>query len=63
VIPIDDADIVDTNGAGDSFAGGFLAYFVKGAPLEKCIDAGSYAANANLKTRGCAVPPYPPAFA
>ena len=62
VIPIKKEEIVDTNGAGDSFAGGFLAWFTKGASLEKCIDAGSYAASANLKTRGCAVPSFKPAF-
>jgi adenosine kinase len=63
VVPITVAEIVDTNGAGDSFAGGFLAYFVKGAPIEKCVDAGSYAAAAILRERGCSVPQYPPAFA
>jgi adenosine kinase len=62
-VPITEEEIVDTNGAGDSFAGGFLAFFVKGAPLEKCIDAGSYAAYANLKVRGCSVPAYQPTFA
>jgi adenosine kinase len=62
IIPIEPSEIVDTNGAGDSFAGGFLASFIKGAPLEKCIDAGSYTAHANLLIRGCSVPPYPPAF-
>ena len=62
VIPIEKEKIVDTNGAGDAFAGGFLAYFCKGAPLEKCIDAGSYSSHANLQTRGCAVPSFKPTF-
>lgn len=62
VLPIDTSKIVDTNGAGDSFAGGFLALYTKGASLEKCIDAGSYAARANLMTRGCAVPTFKPDF-
>lgn len=62
VIPIANEDIVDTNGAGDAFAGGFLALYTKGATLEKCIDAGSYSAHANLMTRGCAVPSFKPQF-
>jgi adenosine kinase len=62
VLPIVEAEIVDTNGAGDSFAGGFLAGFMKGETLERCIDAGSYAAAANLKERGLTVPSYPPIF-
>jgi adenosine kinase len=63
VLPIAPDEIVDTNGAGDAFAGGFLAFFVKGATLEKCIDAGSYAAHACLRVRGCSVPAAAPMFA
>ncbi|KAJ4470897.1 Ribokinase-like protein [Lentinula aciculospora] len=33
-------DIVDTNGAGDAFAGGFLGAFVSGKNLEECVEAG-----------------------
>jgi adenosine kinase len=62
VLPIAESEIVDTNGAGDSFAGGFLAWFLRGESLEKCIDAGSYSAAANLKERGLTVPSYPPSF-
>jgi adenosine kinase len=62
IIPIDPVEIVDTNGAGDSFAGGFLAWFIRGASIEKCIDAGHYAANANLRNRGCSVPCFRPDF-
>jgi adenosine kinase len=35
-----DGDIVDTNGAGDAFAGGFLGGFVLGKQLEECVEAG-----------------------
>ena len=62
IIKIEPSKIVDTNGAGDSFAGGFLAYFIKGAPLDKCIDAGNYSSYFNLQQRGCAVPPTKPDF-
>ncbi len=32
-------NIVDTNGAGDSFAGGFLSQLMKGKSLDKCMKA------------------------
>lgn len=34
---LDQAAIVDVNGAGDSFVGGYLAYLNKGADLEKSV--------------------------
>lgn len=39
---IDEEKIIDTNGAGDSFVGGFLAGLSLGVPLEKAVDAGHY---------------------
>jgi sugar/nucleoside kinase (ribokinase family) len=35
-----DDQIVDTNGAGDAFAGGFIGAHVAGKSLEECIEAG-----------------------
>jgi len=49
--------IVDTNGAGDSFVGGFLAFKAVGKTLEECIDAGIHAAHAIIRMSGCAFPP------
>ena len=49
-------EIVDTNGAGDSFAGGFLSQLVKNKNLDKCMDAGHWAAAAIIKRRGCQIP-------
>lgn len=37
---LSDAEIVDTNGAGDAFAGGFLGAWVAGKNLEECVAAG-----------------------
>ena len=37
---LDKADIVDTNGAGDAFAGGFLGAWVAGKSLDECVEAG-----------------------
>eukprot|EP00456_Euglypha_rotunda_P018868 TRINITY_DN1684_c0_g1_i8.p1 TRINITY_DN1684_c0_g1~~TRINITY_DN1684_c0_g1_i8.p1 ORF type:complete len:158 (-),score=41.81 TRINITY_DN1684_c0_g1_i8:11-436(-) len=36
--------IVDLNGAGDAFVGGFLAYLAKGYDISVCVNAGHYAA-------------------
>ncbi|KAG5220203.1 adenosine kinase [Salix suchowensis] len=35
-----DAEIVDTNGAGDAFAGGFLGAYVAGKELDGCVEIG-----------------------
>jgi len=48
-------EIVDSNGAGDAFVGGFLAGLIRGAPLEACVQAGHYAAGHILRVSGCAV--------
>lgn len=55
-IPVDklsDDEIVDTNGAGDAFVGGFLAQFVQEKPLETCIRCGNWAARQIIKESGC----------
>lgn len=49
-VPAVPAKVVETTGAGDSFNAGFLAAFVKGAPLEECARAGA-AAGARAVTR------------
>lgn len=38
------AEVVDTTGAGDLFAAGFLAGYVKGQPITRCLAMGSVAA-------------------
>lgn len=38
------ADVVDTTGAGDLFAAGFLAGYVKDQPITRCLAMGSVAA-------------------
>ena len=35
-----DDKIIDTNGAGDMFAGGFIGALAMGKSLEECIDIG-----------------------
>ncbi len=45
--------IVDTNGAGDSFVGGFISQLLRGAPVPKCVAAGHYCAWKCLHQIGC----------
>ncbi|KAM3859412.1 adenosine kinase b [Diretmus argenteus] len=59
VLDIDQNDIVDTNGAGDAFVGGFLSELVQETALEECIRAGHYAANIIIRRVGCTFPDKP----
>lgn len=59
VVPIKSDDIVDTNGAGDAFVGGFLAGLAKGAPIADCVSRGNYCANVIIQQSGCAFPGKP----
>jgi len=40
VHPLKDEDIVDTNGAGDAFAGGFIGALVAGKTVEEAVEVG-----------------------
>jgi adenosine kinase len=48
--------IVDTNGAGDSFAGGFLSQYMRGKSIEQCMKAGHWAASMIIQQIGFVVP-------
>ena len=50
-IPVD--EIVDLNGAGDAFLGGFISQFMKGKPYNLCASAGNSASSYILKKTGC----------
>jgi adenosine kinase len=56
---VPEAEIVDVNGAGDAFVGGFLALLVQGASLKDCVRAGNYAAGQVIRHDGCSFPPKP----
>lgn len=56
VIPIAPEEIVDTNGAGDAFVGGFMSGLAKGCTLASCVDHGNYASNVIIQQSGCAFP-------
>lgn len=53
-IPAD--KIVDVNGAGDAFVGGFLAALLHGKSTEECVKTGHYSASVILGTSGTALP-------
>lgn len=50
------SDMVDTNGAGDAFVGGFLANLVKGRPVEDSVELGKRAAKMIIGRSGCTFP-------
>lgn len=45
-------EINDTTGAGDAFAGGFVAGIIEGKPLDVCIDMGQWLARLSIKELG-----------
>lgn len=51
--------LVDTNGAGDAFVGGFLSQLIQGKPIEECVRAGNYAAGVVIQRSGCTFPDTP----
>lgn len=48
--------VVDTNGAGDAFVGGFLSQLVKGEHFDTAIKCGHYAASVIIGRHGCTFP-------
>jgi sugar/nucleoside kinase (ribokinase family) len=49
-VPALPTEVVDSTGAGDSFDAGFLAGFLMGEPLRRCLEIGN--ACGALSTRG-----------
>uniref|UniRef100_A0A0D3AHL0 cytokinin riboside 5'-monophosphate phosphoribohydrolase n=1 Tax=Brassica oleracea var. oleracea TaxID=109376 RepID=A0A0D3AHL0_BRAOL len=45
--------LVDTNGAGDAFVGGFMLQLVKEISIEECMKAGCYASIVVILRSGC----------
>jgi adenosine kinase len=59
ITPLDPAKIVDTNGAGDAYVGGFLAALSKGQNMQQCCQAGAYSASVIVQQSGRTYPPKP----
>ncbi len=53
---IERTEIVDTNGAGDSFAGGLLVAIALGKPLATAIKYGNYLGWECIQQVGCVFP-------
>lgn len=45
--------VIDTNGAGDAFVGGFLAQLIKGEDYTNCIKCALWAASQIIQRSGC----------
>lgn len=59
ILPITEEEIVDTNGAGDSWVGGFLSQLVQDKSIGECVRGGNYTANVVIKMSGCTYPDSP----
>ncbi|KAJ2340612.1 adenosine kinase [Coemansia erecta] len=53
---VPDAELGDTNGAGDAFVAGFLSQYMQEKPIDTCIDAGHWMAGQVVRQVG---PTYP----
>ena len=53
---IKEDDIVDLNGAGDAFLGGYISQWMQGKHLDTCCKAGNDASGVIIKSVGCTFP-------
>ena len=49
--------IVDTNGAGDAFVGGFLAQLANGKSTKEALECAIWAATEIIQVHGCTCDP------
>lgn len=56
IISLPAAKIIDTNGAGDAFVGGFLAQYIQGKSLEESAKCGIWSATVIIQQQGCTFP-------
>jgi adenosine kinase len=56
VDPLPKELLVDTNGAGDAFVGGFLSQLLLGKGLDECVRAAHFAARVVIQRSGCTFP-------
>jgi adenosine kinase len=59
VIRLPKHKLVDTNGAGDAYVGGFLSGLVQDKDMTYCCSAGAYAASVIVQRSGCTFPAKP----
>lgn len=56
VDPLPTEMIVDTNGAGDAFVGGFISQIVQGKSIAEAVRAGHFASRTIIQRSGCSFP-------
>eukprot|EP00941_MAST-03F_sp_MAST-3F-sp1_P004294 g4294.t1 len=56
VKPIEKSQIVDSNGAGDAFVGGFLARYLQKKSLDDCVESGHTTAGLVIRETGPTLP-------
>jgi len=59
ILKLPPSKVVDTNGAGDAYVGGFLSGLVQGKDMHYCCQAGAYAASVIVQRSGCTFPKTP----
>jgi len=59
IIAVTSEELVDTNGAGDAFVGGYLAQLIQGKDVAECVRCANYAANIIIRRSGCSLPDKP----
>merc|ERR1719335_828602 len=59
ILKLDKSKIVDTNGAGDAYVGGFLAGLAKGKEIKACHDDGGRVSSIIIQQSGCVCPGAP----
>eukprot|EP01088_Endostelium_zonatum_P020920 TRINITY_DN7947_c0_g1_i1.p1 TRINITY_DN7947_c0_g1~~TRINITY_DN7947_c0_g1_i1.p1 ORF type:complete len:349 (-),score=105.25 TRINITY_DN7947_c0_g1_i1:110-1156(-) len=55
-------EIVDLNGAGDCFVGGYLSQLLQGSDVARCVAAGCYCAGVCIRRSGITFPSTRPTF-
>ncbi|XP_014204574.1 adenosine kinase 2 [Copidosoma floridanum] len=53
VTKLPEEKVIDTNGAGDAFVGGFLSQYIQDQDLDVCIKCGIWAASQIIQRSGC----------
>lgn len=56
IAPTEQSEILDTNGAGDAWVGGFLAAYALGKNIEECTKAAGFSAKVVIGRSGCTHP-------
>lgn len=56
---IESEKVLDLNGAGDAFVGGFLFELSNGSDLARCVASGNYLAGEVIQLSGCSFPTVP----